>query len=66
LIIFFSVISIVGFNNGWVFTGYWLLEKVLFKGQLACGLILLVANLIFICLTAIYSIIDAYRTAGGK
>jgi len=65
-IVFFSVISIVGFIIGGVFTGYWLLEKVLFKGQLACGIILLIVNLIFICLIAIYSIMDAYRTAAGK
>lgn len=62
-IIFLSTASMLVLVIGSVFIGSWLLEKVMFRGQLVFGLALFFIGLVAICIIGIYSIVDAYRVA---
>ncbi len=62
-IILFSVISIIILLSGGLIIGFWLLEKVLFPGQIIAGGILFSIGLVLICVLGIYSIFDAYHNA---
>ena len=63
-IIFISTLNMLIFMAGSILIGFWVLNKVVFAGQLAWGRALFCAGLFFICALGIYSILDAYRVAG--
>ena len=63
-IIFISILNMLIFIAGSILIGFWVLNKVVFAGQLAWGLVLFCIGLFFICALGIYSILDAYRVAG--
>jgi len=63
VIVFISVLNILIFMAGSILIGFWVLNRVVFKGQLAWGLVLFCIGLVFICVLGIYSILDAYRVA---
>ena len=63
-IIFISTLNMLIFMAGSILIGFWVLNKVVFAGQLAWGLALFCIGLFFICALGIYSILDAYRVAG--
>ena len=63
-IIFISTLNMLIFMAGSILIGFWVLNKVVFAGQLAWGLVLFCIGLFFICALGIYSILDAYRVAG--
>lgn len=65
-IVFVSAVGMLVLLCGAVFTGFWLVGKVVFAAQLAVGLFLFAAGLVVICAAAIYSIVDAYRVALRK
>ncbi len=62
-IVFISVLNILIFMAGSILIGFWILNKVVFRGQLAWGLALFCIGLVFICILGIYSILDAYSVA---
>jgi len=65
-IIFISTLNILIFMAGSILIGSWILNKVVFAGQLVWGLVLFCIGLVFICILGIYSIFDAYRIAAKK
>jgi hypothetical protein len=66
LIVLFSVISIFIFLIGSIFIGFWLLGKLIFRGELVLGLALFFIGIIAICVLGLYSIFDAYKVALKK
>ncbi len=66
LIIFFCVISILVLLIGSILIGLWLLGKVFSLKVLLFGGLLSVVGLIASCIIAIFSIVDAYRTAAKQ
>ncbi|MDD5156383.1 MAG: hypothetical protein PHF11_07900 [Candidatus Omnitrophica bacterium] len=66
VIIFFSTLSMLVLLTGAIFIGFWMLDKIVFVNQLSIGIALFTAGLVFICVTGIYSIFDAYKVALKK
>jgi len=66
MIIFISVVSLMILIVGSIIIAFWLLGKILSVKLLICGIALFIIGLILICIFAIYSILDAYRTAAKK
>ena len=66
LIVLFSVISIFIFLIGSIFISFWLLGKLIFRGELVLGLALFFIGIIAICVLGLYSIFDAYKVALKK
>jgi TM2 domain-containing membrane protein YozV len=66
VIIFFSTLSMILTILGAVFMGCWLLGRIKYNSIFISGLVLFVIGIIFICIIAIYSILDAYRVALKK
>ncbi len=62
-IIFISTLNMLIFMAGSILIGSWILNKVVFAGQLVWGVALFCIGLFFICALGIYSIFDAYRVA---
>lgn len=62
-IIFISTLNMLIFMAGSILIGFWMLNKVIFAGQLVVGLALFCIGLVFICILGIYSIFDAYGVA---
>jgi len=65
-IIFISTLNMLVFMAGSILIGFWVLNKVVFAGQLAWGVVLFCIGLVLICILGIYSILDAYRVAAKK
>ena len=65
-IIFASAINMLLLIIGSVLIGYWLLGKLAFGNELIVGFALFIVSLIFICIIAVYSILDAYNVALKK
>jgi len=65
-IIFISTLNMLIFMAGSILIGFWVLNKVVFAGQLVWGLVLFCIGLFFICALGIYSILDAYRVSAKK
>ncbi len=63
VIVFISTLNILIFMAGSILIGSWILNKVVFAGQLVWGVVLFCIGLVFICALGIYSIFDAYRVA---
>ena len=63
VIVFISTLNILIFIAGSILIGSWILNKVVFAGQLVWGVVLFCIGLVFICALGIYSIFDAYRVA---
>lgn len=63
VIISFSVTGILIMLAGAIIIGYQLIGKIVFSAQLVIGAALFISGLLFICVTGIYSIFDAYRNA---
>jgi len=63
VIVFISTLNILIFMAGSILIGFWVLNKVVFAGQLVWGVVLFCIGLVLICILGIYSILDAYRVA---
>jgi TM2 domain-containing membrane protein YozV len=62
-VIFLSCLSIFIFIIGAILIGLWLFGKMIFVGQLVCGIAIFAVGLLLICILGIWSIIDAYNVA---
>jgi hypothetical protein len=65
-IIFISTLNMLIFMAGSILIAFWVLNKVVFAGQLVWGVALFCIGLFFICALGIYSILDAYRVSAKK
>jgi len=63
VIVFISTLNILIFMAGSILIGSWILNKVVFAGQLVWGVVLFCISLFFICVLGIYSIFDSYWVA---
>ncbi len=66
VIISLSSLGMLVFICGSILVAFWILNKVVFPGQLIWGIVLFCISLSFICVLGIYSIFDAYRVALKK
>ena len=66
VIIALSSLGTLVFIGGSILIAFWILNKVVFPGQLIWGIALFCISLSFICVLGIYSIFDAYRVAQKK
>jgi len=62
-LVFASALSMLIFIAGSILIAFWILNKIVFPGQLAWGLVFFCMGLFLICIIGIYSIFDAYRVA---
>ena len=65
-IVFASALSMLIFIGGSILIAFWILNKIVFPGQLAWGIALFCIGLLLICILGIYSILDAYQVAAKK
>lgn len=65
-IISVSSLNLFIFITGSILLGLWLLGEIVFIKALILGLGLCLMGLVSICLLGVYSIFDAYRTAGRE
>lgn len=66
VIIFLSASSVVVVIAGAICIGSWMLERVVFPGQLGLGVFAFAAGVFLAVCLGIYSIVDAYRVALRK
>jgi len=66
VIIALSSSGMLVFIGGSILIAFWILNKIVFSGQLIWGIVLFCIGLSFICVLGIYSIFDAYRVALKK
>ena len=66
LIIFLSSLGLFFVILGGIFIALSLLNKVILPDQLSVGISIFAISLIFTCIVGIYSIYDAYKSAGNK
>ena len=66
VLIFCAAFSLCIFIAGSLLVGMYIVGRVVFAGQLLWGGVCMVAGLLLVCVTGIYSIVNAYKVAQEK